>query len=267
MPARNHSYQGLDPKVKEALAIFGSPTPQLVLGELLACLHRGDSVDPVPFLCYRTPSCTIYRVVVSGRAGDNAPPMLPTLRDIGDHSPERPQGPTFEVDPPFVLPAQPVILLRGLFVVLAERYRPEVVPLDLRLPVDIAMAREAIQEVRLPLCKHRFPYLIPVPYQPCDHFAIFLAAPAWTKDEIEVAFDCSGIGGMLHSKSVPMLLSFQQLCEAAGVALWRPVEVWIEPFREPVQPHRILRLYAGSLVIFRNVGDGCPELHHLTDML
>ncbi|CAE7264709.1 unnamed protein product, partial [Symbiodinium sp. KB8] len=64
-----------------------------------------------------------------------------------------------------------------------------------------------------------------------------------------------------------MLLSFQQLREAAGVAAWLPVEAWIEPFREPVPQHRILRLYAGSLVVFRNTGEGCPELHHLTDML
>ncbi|OLP92002.1 hypothetical protein AK812_SmicGene26233 [Symbiodinium microadriaticum] len=233
-----------DSKVKEAVAVLDHCPPQI-----------------------RTPSYTAHRVALSGRAGDDNRITLPTLRDIADRSPERPQGPAFEVDPPLVLPAQPLILLRGLFVILAERYKPEVIPLDLRMPVDIASAREAIQEVRLPLCKHRFPYLIPVPYQPCSQFAIFLAAPAWTKNEIEVAFDCRGIGGMLHSKCVPTLLSFQQLCDAAGVAPWLPVEVWVEPFREPVQPHRSLRLYAGSLVIFRNEGAGCPELQHLMDML
>ncbi|CAE7861303.1 unnamed protein product [Symbiodinium microadriaticum] len=263
----DHSYQGFDSKVKEAVAVLDHCPPQIRLGDLLTHLHRSGNLVPVPCVCYRTPSYTAHRVALSGRAGDDNRITLPTLRDIADRSPERPQGPAFEVDPPLVLPAQPLILLRGLFVVLAERYKPEVIPLDLRMPVDIASAREAIQEVRLPLCKHRFPYLIPVPYQPCSQFAIFLAAPAWTKNEIEVAFDCSGIGGMLHSKCVPMLLSFQQLCDAAGVAPWLPVEVWVEPFREPVQPHRSLRLYAGSLVIFRNVGAGCPELQHLMDML
>ena len=263
----DHSYQGFDSKVKEAVAVLDHCPPQIRLGDLLTHLHRSGNLVPVPCVCYRTPSYTAHRVALSGRAGDDNRVTLPTLRDIADRSPERPQGPAFEVDPPLVLPAQPLILLRGLFVVLAERYKPEVIPLDLRMPVDIASAREAIQEVRLPLCKHRFPYLIPVPYQPCSQFAIFLAAPAWTKNEIEVAFDCSGIGGMLHSKCVPMLLSFQQLCDAAGVAPWLPVEVWVEPFREPVQPHRSLRLYAGSLVIFRNAGAGCPELQHLMDML
>ena len=263
----DHSYQGFDTKVHKASQVCDLSFLQDFLPVSLCRTFATDLLHTVPRLCFRVPAYELHRVTLSERAGRDGRPTLPPLREIGDRSPERPPRPDFAVDPPAVMPAQPVIVIRGLFVILVERYRPEVVPLDLRLPIDIASVREAIQEVRLPLCKLRFPYLVPMPYQPCEQFAVFLAAPAWMKDEVEVAFDCREIGGMLHSKCVPMLQSFQQLREAAGVIPWLPVEVWVEPFREPVPSHRILHVYAGSLIVFRHIGQGCPVLHHLSDMI
>ena len=263
----DHSYHGLEDKAHDDITI---PVKDCV-SEASAVATKGTilcvSLHAIPSLSFRGPSYAPRHIPLGGHADTNGRPTLPALRDIGDRSPERPNMPTYAVDPPMVLPAQPVIILRGLFVVLAEGYRPEVIPLDLRLPVDIASARAEIQSVRLPLCKHRFPYLIPMPYQPCGQFAIFLAAPAWTKDEIEIAFDCRGIGGMVHTKCVPMLMSVQQLREAAGVASWLQVEAWVEPFRSPASPQQILRLYPGSLVVFQAAGAGSPRLHDLTDML
>ena len=263
----DHSYQGFDSKVHKANAVCDLSPLHEVLAVSLCHTLATDLLHKVPRLSFRVPSYEMHRISMSERDDRHGRPALPPLRDIGDRSPERLPRPDFETDPPAIMPAQPVITIRGLFVILVERYRPEVVPLDLRLPVDIASVREAIQEVRLPLCKLRFPYLIPMPYQPCEQFAVFLAAPPWTKDEVEVAFDCRGIGGMLHSKCVPMLLSFQQLREAAGVVPWLPVEVWVEPFHEPVPQNRILRTYAGSLIVFRRIGQGCPVLYQLSDMI
>ena len=199
----DHSYQGLDDKVNGTLVSLVKNCASAALYDASPSMSLNVNLHVVPFIRFRGPSFVPSRFPSGNQATAIERANLPALRDIGDRSPERPDAPVFAVEPPFLVPAQPTLVIRGLFVVLAEGYRPEIIPLDLRLPVDIASVREEMQSVRLPICKHRFPYLIPMPYQPSGQFAIFLAAPAWTKDEVEVAFDCRGLGGMVHAKCVP----------------------------------------------------------------
>ena len=260
------SSQGTEHGRKNKLHSLLAQTRQWISRQVdcsLGCVHQWSS----PLFGFKTPDFSGSRISLARGQPSAGYPTLPPLREAGDRSPNRPEGPTLLVEPPALLPAQPIVLFQVYFLVLVEGYRPELIPLALRSPASIESAMQALHTHRLPFPKRVFPRIIPMPFQTCRHFAVFLAAPDWDKHDVEVLFDCRALGGQLHAKCMPRLATFQHLRDAAGIVRWLPVDIWIEPFVQPLPITGAVQLQEGFLIVFQPQGQCAPTLHDLTAML
>ena len=220
----------------------------------------------VPYVKCRVPDFLGQQFIFPQRDGNGAG-TLPALRDIGDRSPRRPDAPEFRAVPQTLVPEMPLPTVRALFAVLVEGYSPEFVPLTLPVPCDIALAMSELQTYRLPGLRRFFPKLVPVPFQPAPGFAVFLAAPRWPKAEVEVLLDCRCFSGQLHAAFLPPVVNAVLLRSRAGIAWWRDVAVWLEPYTRPVEGVEAVRLYPGSVVVFLELDAPPPAFSDLATML
>ena len=240
--------------------------------QFLQCLKLDASVADrscAPALGLRVPDFTgsgLSLAATNGGMGqgDHLPsPML----DIGDRSPRRPDAPGFFTAPPDQEPIAVLPTVRTRFVLMIEGYRPEVVPLTLPVPCDIALALHELQVYRLPDIKRLFPRLVPVPHQPAVGFAVCLATTRWPKPEVEVVLDCRSFSGQMQAAFLPPVVNTALLRARAGIAWWRQVAVWTEPYARPIQEDEAVRLFQGSVVVFLDPEAPAPYPGDLMTML
>ena len=193
---------------------------------------------------------------------------LPDLRDPGDRSPERWEPPDFFVEAPELM-EQPIPppTLRGLFVVLCEDYRPEVIPLTLWLPVDRFQVYREVQALRLPDVRQHFPRLLEVEPQPCASFAVFLGITGIPGPFCDVVFDCRAIGGHMFAGHADEEATRAELLAIAGFPHHTATEVWVPSFHGPLPDNRPAQLVYGALISLAPRGILPPRFAPLANML
>ncbi|CAE7176445.1 unnamed protein product, partial [Symbiodinium necroappetens] len=207
---------------------------------------------------------------ISLRNLDNGegPPRPPDMRDLGDHSPERGQPPDFFVEAPdFLEDPVPAPRLRGLFVVLCEDYRPEVIPLNFWLPVAQFQVMREVQAMRLPDVRRYFPRLLDVKPQPCASFAVLLGITGIPGPFCDVVFDCRAVGGFVFAGHADAEASRAELLAIAGFAHRLDADVWVPSSRGPLQERQPAHLDFGVLVSIAPRGILPPRFAPLAEML
>ncbi|CAE7942823.1 unnamed protein product, partial [Symbiodinium necroappetens] len=200
--------------------------------------------------------------------GGEGLPRLPDMRDLGDHSPAREQPPDLFVEAPeFLENPVPVPRLRGLFVVLCEDYRPEVIPLNFWLPVAQFQVLREVQAMRLPDVRQYFPRLLDVRPQPCASFAVLLGITGIPGPFCDVVFDCRAVGGFVFAGHADAEANRAELLAIAGFAHRLDADVWVPSSRGPLQDRQPARLDFGDLVSIAPRGILPPRFAPLAEML
>ena len=104
-------------------------------------------------------------------------------------------------DPP------PPTFLTGGFIVLAPRYKSEILQLVLRVPCEVATALQEIEEARDAAKVELFGTIIVAEPQPDPAFAVILAVPDWADNCCCVVIDARQLDDRLFSWILPEYLS------------------------------------------------------------
>ena len=234
---------------------------------VLTCPYALEGEGP-PRLAAKLGDAPPLHTSLRNLGSGEGPPRLPDIRDLGDRSPAREQPPDLFVEAPdFLEDPVPAPRLRGLFVVLCEDYRPEVIPLNFWLPVAQFQVLREVQAMRLPDVRQYFPRLLDVRPQPCASFAVLIGITGTPGPFRDVVFDCRAVGGFVFAGHADAEANRTELLAIAGFAHRIDADVWVPSSRGPLQERQPAYLDFGALVSIAPRGILPPRFAPLAEML
>ena len=151
------------------------------------------------------------------------------------------------------------------FLVLAPRYRAEVVPIILRAPCTIEEALNELSEARAEDESIGKDALILPAYQPDQSFAVVLAMPDWADNVLCALIDARQIDGKLFACVLPSSLNRASLHHHIGIPDAPGLRVYVDGVLG--NPDQVLHFHSGSVVYLAQQGRGAPRTYQLEDML
>ena len=150
--------------------------------------------------------------------------------------------------PPSAPPAPAEAPTSILTFVFAPDFVPDIICLCLHLPAAVATFLTAVQAHRTGSWHESFPKLVPVMPQPCEEFAVCVAAPDWVQDRAIVLIDSRRMDDRIFAVSVPTALSRESIIIAAGYSHDAPVRVYVHGLMQPLAVHQRITLFTGMTV-------------------
>ncbi|CAE7762507.1 unnamed protein product [Symbiodinium microadriaticum] len=173
------------------------------------------------------------------------------------------------------VPADDVLRLPGLAtealsvicaVVLTPDFCPEMLRLEISLPVDVQTLLYVMQEVRDIERAQHLPVIVPVIPQPAAHYAIFVALPAWDPQALVVVLDLTRWDGRVFAVQAPSFASRANLLWLAGLSPLCNAEIYAGVDTYPLGVEATTNLFSGECVFFQTPGDA-PPTYSLDELL
>ena len=175
-----------------------------------------------------------------------APAALAMLPDIRARAMQAASGPSpLPPASPQASVEAPTSILTFVF---APDFIPDIICLRLSLPAAVATFLTAVQAQRTGTWYDSFPTLVPVVPQPCEEFAVCVAAPEWIQDKAIILIDSRRMDERLFALSVPTTLSRESLILAAGYSHDAPVRIYVHGLMQPLAAHQRIALFTGMTV-------------------
>ena len=221
------------------------PQNSLCFNARQSCFEDATADDPPPWDVV----LATYEAVCTAPlewAGAAAPPTLTMLPDVRARAISTASSPV--PLPPSAPPTPAEAPTSILTFVFAPDFVPDIICLCLHLPAAVASFLTAVQAHRTGSWHESFPKLVPVMPQPCEEFAVCVAAPDWVQDRAIVLIDSRRMDDRIFAVSVPIALSRESIIIAAGYSHDAPVRVYVHGLMQPLAVHQRITLFTGMTV-------------------
>ena len=221
-------------------------------------LTAHETADPGPARAANTAAPTAAPSHLQSGRLPEGPMMLPEVRARAISTTRLPA-----IAPPTSQAASIEVQMRILIFIFAPDFVPDILCLHLTLPAAVDNFLAAVPEHRTGTWYESFPKVVPVKPQPCEEYAICVAAPAWLQDRAIILVDSRRMDERLFAITVPTALSRESLILAAGFGHSAPVRVYVHGLLQPLAAHQRIALLTGMTITISPNIIGAPATFDL----